>query len=126
MYKEVNAMLELIDVPADNVIGLQMDGKIDKHDMVKALSPIRSAFDVNDTINIYVEIDSFDGVSLSAIYEEMKTALPKIHRFKKEAIVSDQHSLKKWVNLGNRFWWSGEAKYFTTEERQQALDWVQV
>lgn len=118
-------MIEVIDVPADHVIGLQMDGKIDKHDISKALSPIRSALDVNNTVNIYVEIDSFKGLTLSALYEEIKLALPKIHRFKKEAVVSDQTSLRKWVKLGNTFWWTGEAKYFTNKERQEALAWVQ-
>ncbi|NRB40224.1 MAG: STAS/SEC14 domain-containing protein [Pseudomonadales bacterium] len=118
-------MIEVIDVPADNVIGLQMEGKVNKDDICKILSPIRSALEVNDTVNIYVEIDSLEGVSLGAIYEELKVALPKIHRFKKEAVVSDQASLKKWIKLGNTLWWGGEVKYFATCERQQALEWVQ-
>ena len=118
-------MLEIIDVPADHVIGLQMDGKINQDDMNKALNPIQSVLKVNDTVNIYLEIESFNGISLGAIYSELTTAIPNAHRFKKEAIVSDQTSLKKWVQLGNRFWWNGEAKFFTTQERQKALDWIQ-
>ena len=118
-------MLEIIDVPADNVIGLQMEGKINQDDMNKVLTPIQSALKVNDTVNIYLEVESFSGISLGAIYTELTTALPSAHRFKKEAVVSDQTSLKKWVELGNRFWWSGEAKFFTTQEREKALNWIQ-
>lgn len=118
-------MIEIIDVPADNVIGLQLEGKVNKQEMCKVLSPIRSALQVNDTVNIYLEIDSLKGISVGAIYEEMKIALPKIHRFKKEAVVTDQASLKKWVSLGNTLWLGGEVKYFSTNERDQALNWVQ-
>lgn len=118
-------MLEVIDVPSDNVIGLQLDGKINKKDIEKARVPIQSALQYSPTVNIYVEIDNLDGLSLGAIYEDLKLALPRIHRFRKEAIVTDQTSLKKWVKLGNRFWWRGEARYFTHAEKKQALDWVQ-
>ena len=118
-------MIEIIDVPADHVIGLQLDGKIIKKDLNKVMPPIRSALQVNDTVNIYVEIDTLKGLSVGAMYEEMKLALPQMRRFKKEAVVSDQTSLKKWVKLGNRLWWTGEVKYFTTDQRQQALDWIQ-
>lgn len=118
-------MLEIIDVPSDHVIGLQIDGKINKKEIDKAWASIQSALQFNPSVNIYVEIDKLDGLSLGAIYEDLKLALPRIHRFRKEAVVSDQTSLKKWVKLGNSLWWRGEARYFTLAEKKQALDWVQ-
>ena len=118
-------MLEVIDVPAENVIGLQLDGKINKQDICKILSPIRYALECNTTVNIYIEIDTLEGFSLGALYEEMKMTLPQIRHFKKEAVVTDQTSLKKWVNLGNRLWWGGEVKYFSSCDRDKALQWVQ-
>ena len=117
-------MIEEISVPADNVIGFCIAGKVEKQDMTKVIERIKTVLASCDTFNIYVEIKEFDGVSLGVIIEKIK-AFSTITKFKKEAIVSSKEWLKKLAAIVDKLFPSHEVKHFSFEEKDQALTWVQ-
>ncbi|MBC6418162.1 MAG: STAS/SEC14 domain-containing protein [Prochloron sp. SP5CPC1] len=117
-------MIEEISVPADNVIGFCIAGKVEKQDMTKVIDRIKTVLASHDTFNIYVEIKEFDGVSLGVILEKIK-ALSTLTKFKKEAIVSSKEWIKKFTAIADKLFPSIEVKHFSFEEKHQALKWVQ-
>lgn len=118
-------MIELLKAPAPHVVGMRIDDKITRDDMVSVMGAMQLAFEENAFVNVYVEMDKFHGMSLGALLEEMKVAIPKLHRFKKEAVVSDNEALKKWVTVGNALWFSGECRLFSCADKAAALEWIQ-
>jgi len=118
-------MVELIEIPASHVVGARIHDKITRDDMVGLMEAITAAFQENTYVNVYVEMEKFHGMSFGALMEDMKIAIPKLHRFKKEAIVSDNESLRKWVKLGNALWFGGECRLFSSDEKDAAMEWVQ-
>jgi hypothetical protein len=75
-------------------------------------------------VNIYVEVQHLEGVSLSAIAEEIKFVFPNLRRIKKEAVVSNENWIKRWVALGDRFFPGAEARHFSFEDKDEALAWL--
>ncbi|CAA0123552.1 Uncharacterised protein [BD1-7 clade bacterium] len=118
-------MIEVIDVEGANVIGVRVQGKIQKDEMLKALDTVKDALDDMETVNIYAEVDEFEGFEVQAFLHDMRVALPNALRFRKEAVVTNQESLKKWIYFSNLIWLGGQAKVFSTDNRDAAIEWVQ-
>ena len=118
-------MLEVIDVEGANVIGVKVSGKIQKSEMLETIEVVKESMDAVDTINIYAEIDDFEGFEVSAFLHDMRATLPNAFRFRKEALVTNQQSLNKWVRLSNMLWLGGEARVFTPEQKEAAIEWIQ-
>lgn len=118
-------MIEEISFLADNVIGFCIAGKVETQDMTKVIDRIKTVIASCDTVNIYVEIEKFDGVSLGALIEEIKFVFPIFTKFKKEAIVSSKEWIKKFTAIADKLFPSIEVKHFSFEEKDQALKWVQ-
>ena len=118
-------MIELIAVPADNVVGIRVAGKIEKADIERVMLAVEKKLASHAKLRIYVEIDRVQGISLEAFLKDLRFGLPHVRDFEKKAVVSDSKWLEIFVALGDKLFPSIEVRHFASTERAQALDWVQ-
>lgn len=116
--------IKLIPHKPDRIIGLEIDGWIDRADLDSVVKLIEQRLDQEDKLRIYVKVNRWTGMSLSALIEDLKFSLKHVKDFEKEAIVSDQKWLEALAGLGNSLFSGIEVKHFTPNEQDQALEWV--
>ena len=117
-------MLEIIDIGAENVLACRMDGKIELDDIERVKTRVAEILAHHDKVRVYVEMESFDGISFQALWEDLKLGFHNLKSFSHKAVVSD----KKWVaniaKVADKLFGSIELKHFTPEERDDALAWI--
>ena len=119
-------MFELLESP-DDVLAVRISHKITG----KALDAIMDRLDRllarHETVHVFVETESIDGIELSSLPGYVARALPlfgKLRRFGRVAVVADQ----AWVRLGTQIESAMlpfiSYRAFTPEERDGAFAWV--
>ena len=116
--------MDFVQIEADNVIGIKIDGKIVKPDLEKVFTVVEEKLATHPKLRIYVEVESFEGISLDALIADLKFALPKMNKFERKAVVSDQGWMKPIIEVGDKLFPSIDVKLFTRAERDAALAWV--
>ena len=120
-------MIEIIPFDEPNVVGFRLDGKIDDDGYDQAVAEIEQALEKNDKISIYAEVEKFGGMSLEKFFENFKVKFGffrELDRFEKEAIVSDKQWLERMIKLSDKLFPSVEVRYFSFENKADALAWV--
>nr|WP_321257416.1 STAS/SEC14 domain-containing protein [uncultured Pseudodesulfovibrio sp.] len=119
-------MITIIEIPSTKTVGMKVSGKITKEGMEDVIEKVKATMEKTDErLNIYVELDKWEGFTLAALYEDIKFALPNMRRFAKEAIVTDKAWISNLVKAGDRLFPSIELRTYTTEEKGEALMWIQ-
>ena len=120
-------MIEIIPFDEPNIIGFRLDGKIDDDGYNRAVAEIQQALDNNHKIRIYAEVEKFGGMSLEKFFENFKVKfgfLDEFDKFVKGAVVSDKRSLQSMIKLSDKLFPSVKVRYFSYDDRQNALAWV--
>ena len=116
--------VKLIPHKPDHIIGLEIDGWIDAEDIERITKLIETRTNTGEKLRIYAEVTSWTGMSLGAFIKDLRFSLQHLNDFEKEAIVSDIKWLEALAALGNTLFSSIEVKHFTSDERNEALEWV--
>ena len=119
-----NDIIELVPIPANNVIGVKIARKMEKADIDKTTQAIEEKLTVHDKVNIYAEIESFEGISLEALVADIKFAFPHLRDFEKKAVVSEKHWIENLVAIGDKLFPSSEVRHFSFDQKDEALKWV--
>lgn len=122
--REEIEMVEIIPMPTNNVVGLKLKGNISIKDFERIADLIREKEKSEDKIGIYVEVEKFTGVSIPTLIEELTFVFRRFNKFDKKAVVADKKWIEKVVNISNKIFSGIEVKYFSFQEKQQALDWI--
>ena len=120
-------MIEIIPFDESNVVGFRLDGRIDDVDYDQTVAEIQQALDNNKKIRIYAEVENFGGMSVEKFFENFKVKFgffKELDRFEKEAIVSDKQWLASIIKLSDKLFPSVEVRYFSSENKADALAWV--
>ena len=86
-------MLEIIPFEEKHIIGLRLEGSIDNEGLDRAFEKFREAFEGNDKIRVYVEVEGIGWESTETFFRNMKMKLDvlgEIGKFEREAVVSDK------------------------------------
>ncbi len=118
-------MIQLVPMPVDNVIGVRISGKMEKADIDKTAKAIEEKLAVHDKVNIYAEIESFEGISLEALIADIRFAFPHLRDFEKKAIVSEKHWIESLVAIGDKLFPSADVRHFSFDRKDEAIKWVQ-
>ncbi len=118
-------MLELIPMHAGHVIGIRVDGKIEKDDILKVIEAAKAIMAGHDKIHIYVEAVNFDGISFEALWEDMTFAFPNLSHFTRKAVVSDTEWMDVMSTIGNKLFPGIEVRHFSPEEKDAAKQWAE-
>ncbi len=117
-------MIEILDMAAAGVIGVRIAGKMDKADMDRVIAAAKAKFDEAEKLGVYVEVESFDGISFEALLEDLKFALPNLAKFKKKAVVSDKEWMGTIAAVSDRLFPNVEIKHFPIDHAADARTWV--
>ena len=118
-------MIELIPMTAENVVGIRIAGKIEKIDIQKVTGVIDEKLRSHKKLRIYVELESFGGISFEGLVEDIKLGFSHLREFEKKAVVSDKTWVAKLADWGGKLIPSMEVKHFSREEKAEAIAWVQ-
>jgi len=117
-------MIELIPTNADNVIGCKIDGNINTEDIVRIAEYIEDKFIKNKKLRIYVEVIKLEGISLEALFKDLKLGIKHFNDFDKKAIVTDKEWIKKVAAIADKIFPNIEVRCFSFEDREKALEWA--
>lgn len=121
-------MIEKIDLKDPHVIGFRIKGKIDDVSFKRSTYKVLKAFERDSHFNIYMEVESFEGVTFETIWDSIKLGLNHFGEYLKQvdkiAVVTDIGWLKGITKVENRLISSIEEKVFNPGEREMAKVWV--
>ena len=104
---------------------LTIDGKLLHEDYQRFLPMLDEMIAERGSIRCVVEMTGFEGMSLKAAWDDMKYDVTHNGKYERIAVVGDKHwheTMGKVLNILSRH---GEARYFDTTERDQAIAWVE-
>ncbi len=116
-------MIHFLENVPENVIGISVDDKIVETDYDKINSKLKKEQE-NQDIRLYIEILKWEGMSLKALMEDLKTGVKFYNDFNKIAISAPQDWAKHWANFGDIVTPGIDVKYFKPSEKEKAMEWV--
>ena len=117
-------MIEIIETGSNRVIGLRISGRIEKSDMDRVVQATEEKFALADKLGIFVEVESFGGISFEALMEDIRFAFPNLKRFDKKAVVSDKQWHGTMARISDKLFPGIEVRHFAPEQREEALRWL--
>lgn len=113
---------ELHDLPP-GVIGFQVSRQLQAEDYRDVLLPAIERAAESSEVRVVIVIDSFDGMSGGALWEDLKIGVQHLRSFKRIALVTDIGWMTQVTGL---FGWltPGELKHFPRAHREEAIAWV--
>lgn len=117
-------MIELIDLNSPKAVGLRLTGRVEEADMARIIKAIEEKLAHTEQVAVYVELDSFTGISFEALVEDIRFALPNFRKFNKKAVVSDKRWVEKLTRVADKFLPSHELRHFAPDQKEEARAWV--
>ena len=120
-------MLTMIDIGIDNAVAFTLSGKVTEDDMNRVLMDAEAKTVDHGGIVIYEEIESFSGIELAAIVEELKYLVHAgLKHIKQVAVVADARWIEKVVKVEDTLFRDIDIQYFTFAEKPQAITFLQL
>lgn len=107
----------------DNFVALHFSGQLEKADYDKLIPYLESKIDKHGKINLYWEMDDFEGWDAAAAWKDLKFDVKHANDFKRVAMVGDA-KWQDWMTQLMKPFTSAEVKYFNRKQRIQAQDWA--
>lgn len=117
-------MIDIIPTNTDNVVGCKVDGKINTEDIEKLANYIEDKLLKNKKLRIYVEVAKLEGISLEALFKDLKLGIKHFSDFDKKAVVTDKAWMKKVAAIADKIFPNIEVRCFSFEEKEKALEWA--
>jgi len=117
-------MVELLELQLPGVVGVRIRGRVEKADILRIARAAEETLGQGFKLKVYVELESLEGISLEALLEDLRFALPHFKDFKKKAVVSDKGWLTRLGEITSKFFPTIEVRQFSWEEKQEAREWV--
>lgn len=119
-------MMEWIDSAGD-VLALRLADKIKSADLDAIMDRLDTALARHETVHIFLETCSIDGIELSGLGAYIVRATPlfgKLGRFGRVAVVADQAWIRAGTRIESALLPGISYRTFTPEQRDEAFDWV--
>lgn len=116
--------LKFIEMEPSNILGLAIVDKMQVADYEKFNYHLEDHVSKFGKARIFLEIVDLKGVSLRAVYEDIKTAVKHYSSIERMAIIGDQSWLKSSVKVSDLLTPGLDMAAFGTDERQRAIDWL--
>jgi SpoIIAA-like len=113
---------ELDDMP-DGVIGFEVSGTVHAEDYRDVILPRLERAAAAGEVRFVVVIPDFDGMSASAVWQDLKVGIEHFRSWKRIALVTDI----EWMNrMTSMFGWMtpGDVRHFPISERVDAIGWA--
>ena len=117
-------MLTLIPFQDDRVVGARISGKITRPEFDIVAAALEEALARHDRVRFYVEMETFGGVAMDALFEDLKFGLRHWQQFEREAVVTDKDWMRRLGVLADKLLPSIEVKVFACDEQDSANAWI--
>ncbi len=107
----------------DGVYRVRVSGPISRADVVGAWEKVREATATGEKIKVLEIIESFSGISLEALVEDLKHGLPMMERVSQAAVVTDEAWLRGMTDLADHFV-GAEVRAFRMNQMDEARRWL--
>ena len=120
-------MLEFVPFDSERVIGLRVGGKLSKADIQRVADVAElklSAMGEGSRLRVYVEVESFGGMTFEALLEDLRFGLSHIGDIERKAVVSEIRWMGRLAGIVDPLFPSVNVKHFPPAERDAARAWV--
>ena len=116
-------MIEILEMPADYIVGIKVSGKIEKDDILPLIDYMKPKFDQHSKLSVYVEVESWEGITVSALWEDLKFGLPHLKAIHKKSRSDGSTMVESGYGVGRHAvsWYQGGAFWFATKRSGHSL-----
>jgi hypothetical protein len=108
-----------------NTIGVKVVDKLTDEDYKNVLVPgLEQVLESHDKVRVLVDATDFEGWNPAAAWDDVTFGMKHRNDFEKLAIVGGKEWMNWGAKLGARFM-SGAVKTFSSEELEQAREWIE-
>lgn len=107
----------------EKLIAFHFSGELDKSDYEKIIPLMEDKIRREGKINLYWEMESFEGWDLSAAWQDIKFDVKHAHDFNRVAMVGQEGWQDLMTQLMKPFT-SADVRFFSLEQRDSAMTWV--
>ncbi|WP_017661238.1 STAS/SEC14 domain-containing protein [Baaleninema simplex] len=116
--------IALIPLKNDAAIGLSIDGKIEASDIDRISEEVEKRLQTHEQLRVYVEMKRLGGISLEALFEDLKFAFKHFKDFDRKAVVCDAKWVEPAASISNRLFRHIEVKCFPFDRQEEARSWI--
>lgn len=117
-------MVNILEFESKKVVAVGIKGKITTEDIDKIADFIEEKLKDFEKLSIYVEVESFEGISIDAFFKDLKFGIKNFNKFDKKAVVTDKSWMKKVAAFSDRLFTNIEIKCFSFDQKEDAVKWV--
>lgn len=117
-------MFKAVDYPDQNLLSFTIADKLTKADYAAVVPTLNAKVQRWGKVNVYLQVDNLDLVTLPALWEEFKQDIKHFTDFNRAAVVSDDSLLLKAAAAVTTTITPAEVKHFSLEEKAEALRWA--
>lgn len=115
-------MIKVPDNSRANLLAMHISGQIDGAEIEKMTPLLDKLIDENENPVVYAEVHDLDVPTARAVWKDLKN-IPRYNKLDKCAVVAD----KQWLEFVTKV--SGvimrpQMKYFSFDEKEKALQWI--
>ncbi|HEB69062.1 MAG TPA: hypothetical protein ENI88_05510 [Desulfobulbus sp.] len=117
-------MFEKIPVNADHIIAVRVEGVLTDADYQDFLPELEQLIDREGPISAYVDMQDFKKWEAKAAWDDLKFGIAHEVDFDRIAVVGNS-KWQQWMVTVSNIFFSADMRYFSAEEKQKAMDWLQ-
>ncbi len=117
-------MFEKIPVNADHIIAIRAEGVLTDADYQDFLPELEQLIEREGPISAYVDMQDFKRWEAKAAWDDLKFGIAHDIDFDRIAVVGNSKWQQWMVKVSNIFF-TADMRYFSAEEKQKAMDWLQ-
>lgn len=120
-------MIDHLEMEADHVVGIRIDGKVLSTDIERAMNSLEEKLKAHQRVSFYVEIDALSGITPEAILKDVRYGLEQLKnlgRFYRSAVVTDISWIRAAAGVEDLLIPKVQVKAFTRADRDVAMAWV--
>lgn len=130
--KKLRSMIEHIEespaLKEHNILTFRLRGKVDKVSFINTMRKVIIEMESADKLNLYVEVDSLEGVELDVLWEGLKFAFTSLGEYlshiEKVALITNQDWLGYLARLEDKMLPGIDERVFSFSEKEAALAWL--
>ena len=117
-------MLTLIPFDDSRVVGVRISGKVTRPEFDSMAEKLESVLATHDRVRVYVELESFGGVALDTLVEDLKFGIRHWNDVERKVVVSDAGWVRRLGNLTSRLFGNIQVQVFERDQIDQAKVWI--
>ncbi|HEU0055365.1 MAG TPA: STAS/SEC14 domain-containing protein [Longimicrobium sp.] len=119
-------MITILDL-GPSVVAYRVDGKVERGDIDEAFATMDRALAANASIRAYTEVVDFGGISLDALWEDLRLAIGRwsaLSKIDRVAVVTDLEWMKRLSVWEGKLFRGMEVRAFPLARQAEAREWI--